>query len=39
VPVGEDLFNKEILPNILKKRRGNFGKSGQSKYTHLTNEV
>ncbi len=36
--VAEDLFDKNNpnMPNILKKRRGLFGKKGQSKYTHLT---
>ena len=27
------------MPKILQKRRGLFGKRGQTKYTHLTNEV
>lgn len=36
--VGEDLFDKSNLPKILWKRRGNFGKKGQSKYTHLTDQ-
>ncbi len=27
-----------MLPQILQKRIGNFGKKGQSKYTHLTGE-
>lgn len=39
VAVGEDLFDKSNLPSILRKRRGNFGKKGQSKYTHLTDQV
>ena len=37
--VGEDLFDKSSLPSILQKRRGNFGRRGQSKYTHLTDQV
>lgn len=36
-PVEGD-FDKTNLPKILQKRRGEFGKKGQSKYTHLTNE-
>jgi microfibrillar-associated protein 1 len=36
--VGEDLWDKSQLPGTLQKRRGVFGKKGQSKYTHLTNE-
>jgi microfibrillar-associated protein 1 len=33
---GEDHFNREVLPEVLQKR--NFGKSGQTKWTHLANE-
>jgi microfibrillar-associated protein 1 len=36
--VGEDLFDRSNLPKILWKRRGEFGKKGQSKYTHLTDQ-
>ena len=36
-PVEGD-FDKTNMPKILQKRRGEFGKKGQSKYTHLTNE-
>lgn len=36
-PVEGD-YDKSTLPKILQKRRGEFGKKGQSKYTHLTNE-
>ena len=39
IAVGEDLFDKSSLPSVLRKRRGNFGKKGQSKYTHLTDQV
>ena len=39
IAVGEDMFDKSALPSVLKKRRGNFGKKGQSKYTHLTDQV
>ncbi|CAD8110214.1 unnamed protein product [Paramecium sonneborni] len=38
LPVGEDLWRKDNLPQILQKRRGEFGKKGNSKYTHLTQE-
>lgn len=30
--------DKSTLPSILQKRKGDFGKKGQSKHTHLTNE-
>jgi len=36
--VGEDNYDKSALPKSLQKRRGLFGKRGQTKYTHLTNE-
>jgi microfibrillar-associated protein 1 len=36
-PVEEDT-DKAILPGTLQKRRGDFGKKGQSKWTHLTAE-
>ena len=39
IAVGEDLFDKSNLPSVLRKRRGTFGKKGQSKYTHLTDQV
>eukprot|EP01066_Platyproteum_vivax_P011927 Platyproteum_vivax@DN5411_c0_g1_i1.p1 len=35
-PVGEDLLDKSILPEAMKKRRGDFGRAGQVKHTHLT---
>ena len=38
VAVGEDLFDKSVMPDVLQKRRGHFGMKGQSKWTHLTNE-
>lgn len=30
--------DKSMLPDILQKRKGDFGKKGQSKYKHLTAE-
>jgi microfibrillar-associated protein 1 len=30
--------DKSMLPEILQRRQGNFGKKGQSKYKHLTAE-
>lgn len=33
-----EMQDKSMLPSILQKRAGNFGKKGQSKYTHLTAE-
>jgi microfibrillar-associated protein 1 len=38
MPVGEDKMDKSVLPAVLQKRRGEFGKKGQSKWTHLTGE-
>ncbi|EGR28160.1 microfibril-associated protein, putative [Ichthyophthirius multifiliis] len=38
MPVGEELMDKSVLPAILQKRRGTYGKKGQSKYTHLTDQ-
>ncbi|CXI98544.1 micro-fibrillar-associated protein, putative [Plasmodium berghei] len=34
-PTYEDKIDKEKLPKVLQLRRGNFGKQGQTKYTHL----
>eukprot|EP00922_Rhytidocystis_sp_ex-Travisia-forbesii_P054293 GHVS01080517.1.p1 GENE.GHVS01080517.1~~GHVS01080517.1.p1 ORF type:complete len:463 (+),score=101.92 GHVS01080517.1:79-1467(+) len=34
-PVGEDKLDKHTLPHAMKLRRGQFGKQGQSKHTHL----
>lgn len=31
----DEMVNIEALPKVLQKRRGAFGKKGQSKYTHL----
>ncbi|KAA6316311.1 MAG: hypothetical protein EZS28_055279, partial [Streblomastix strix] len=35
-PTGEDKMNKELLPEIMRKRR--FGLKSNTKYTHLTQE-
>lgn len=36
--VGEDLFDKSVLPGIRQVRRGDEHKKGKSKYTHLVAE-
>ena len=36
MPTPMEMQDKTLLPQILQKRVGNFGKKGQSKYTHLT---
>lgn len=38
MPVGFDKMDKSVLPAVLQKRRGDAGKKGNSKWTHLTNE-
>ncbi|EPR60195.1 micro-fibrillar-associated protein 1 C-terminus protein [Toxoplasma gondii TgCatPRC2] len=34
-PVGEDKWDKKILPSAMRVRRGEFGRQGQTKHTHL----
>ena len=31
----DEMVNKELLPKVLQKRKGDFGKKGLSKHTHL----
>jgi microfibrillar-associated protein 1 len=38
IAVGEDLFDKSVLPSIKHVRRGQEHKKGKSKYTHLVAE-
>lgn len=38
LPTGEDKMDKSALPSVLQKRTGQFGRKGQSKYTHLTDQ-
>lgn len=38
LPTPMEMQDKSMLPKLLQKRIGNFGKKGQSKYTHLTQE-
>lgn len=38
LPTPLEMQDKSALPAVLQKRKGNFGKKGQSKYTHLTAE-
>jgi microfibrillar-associated protein 1 len=38
LPTPMEMQDKTLLPKLLQKRVGNFGKKGQSKYTHLTAE-
>lgn len=38
MPTGEDKMDKSVLPKILQKRSGTFGRKGNSKYTHLTDQ-
>ena len=36
MPTGEDKMDKSVLPQVLQKRTGQFGRKGNTKYTHLT---
>jgi microfibrillar-associated protein 1 len=38
LPTPLEMQDKSMLPEILQKRQGSFGKKGQSKYKHLTAE-
>merc|ERR1719401_2608033 len=35
-PLEEEKFDKNLLPKAMQLRRGQFGKKGQVKHTHLT---
>jgi microfibrillar-associated protein 1 len=36
LPTPMEMQDKSSLPEALQKRKGDFGKRGQSKHTHLT---
>lgn len=38
LPTLEDKADKSVLPSVLQKRMGTFGRRAQSKWTHLTAE-
>ena len=38
IAVGDDLFDKSVLPTVKHFRRGEEHKKGKSKYTHLVAE-
>ena len=38
IPLAAEKRDISALPRVMQKRRGEFGKRGQSKWTHLTNE-
>ena len=35
---GEDKFDKAALPSVMQVKAGKFGRSGQTKYTHLLDQ-
>lgn len=37
-PTGEDKFDKQILPKVMQLRKGQFGRAGRTKWTHLTDQ-
>ena len=38
MPTGEDKMDKSVLPAVLQKRKGTWGKTGNTKWTHLTDQ-
>jgi microfibrillar-associated protein 1 len=38
MPTGEDKMDKSVLPAVLQKRKGTWGKKGNTKWTHLTDQ-
>ena len=38
MPTGDDKMDKSVLPAVLQKRRGDWGRKGNSKWTHLTDQ-
>jgi microfibrillar-associated protein 1 len=38
MPTMEDKADRSVMPSILQKRMGTFGRKGNSKWTHLTAE-
>lgn len=38
LPTMEDKIDRSVLPQLLQKRMGTFGRKGNSKWTHLTAE-
>lgn len=35
---GEDKFDKQILPKVMQLRKGQFGRAGRTKWTHLADQ-